>query len=81
MKAQIEMLLDGVVWVENKNPPTGDGSLPYATHEGVFDLMGHKMRCYRLSNGKSVFNADDVQAWFDTVPDAAEEVSPTKEMP
>ena len=69
-KTPIEMMLDGVVWVENKNPPAGDGSLPHATHEGVFDLMGHKMRCYRLSNGKAVFNADDFEALFASV-DAA----------
>jgi hypothetical protein len=64
MKTPIEMMLEGVTWVENTNAPTNEGGLPYATHEGVFEILGHTMRCYRLSNGQTVFNADDFEAFF-----------------
>lgn len=59
----IEMMLDGITWVPAGDRPDGpdnhDG-VPFATHEGVLDLMGHKIRCYRLNTGQAVFNADDV---------------------
>ena len=64
MKTPIEVMMDGVEWVERdeSEPVPADGL--YATHEGVFDLLGHKMRCYRLNNGAAVFNADDFVAFF-----------------
>jgi hypothetical protein len=62
-KTPIEMMLDGVQWVENQNASTND-DLPHATHEGVLEIMGHKMRCYRLSSGQTVFNAEDFEAFF-----------------
>lgn len=77
----IEMMLEGVTWVENPNPPRLDGGATlYATHEGVFDLMGHKMRCYRLNNGQAVFDANDFEAFFaDLGDDAASSESSPKE--
>lgn len=63
-KAPIDMMLDGVTWVECKgNLPAEDG-MPYATHEGVLEIMGFKFRCYRLNTGQAMFNADDVEAFF-----------------
>jgi hypothetical protein len=61
-KTPIEMLLDGVEWkaAEPRTAATLDDDIPHATHEGVMDLFGHKLRCYRLSNGKAVFHADDL---------------------
>lgn len=59
MNAPIDMVLNGLTWepVVRDIQPTDD--LPYVTHEGVFDFAGNKLRCYRLSNGKNVFNAED----------------------
>jgi hypothetical protein len=56
-----ESILDGVQWVETGLTPSADG-LPYATHSGELDILGSKLRCYRLSNGQSVFDADDIAA-------------------
>lgn len=71
-RTPIEMMLDGVTWVQTTgssadNKPTGDKDELYATHEGVFEILGQKMRCYRLSNGQAVFNADDFEAFFSTL--------------
>lgn len=67
-KTPIEMMLDGVTWVQTTgsstdNKPSDDGEL-YAAHEGMLEIAGHKMRCYRLSNGIAVFNADDFEQFF-----------------
>ena len=61
------MFLNGVTW-EAVQPneqnaqrlADGDG-LPYVTHSGVFELMGEKMRCFRLSNGQAVFEKEDFE--------------------
>lgn len=41
-----------------------EGELPYATHAGVMELMGHKLRCYRLNDGRAIFDADDLNAFM-----------------
>lgn len=63
MKTPIEMMLDGVEWVEVAAIENSDG-LPHTTHEGVLEIAGHKLRCYRLSTGQAVLDADDVHALF-----------------
>lgn len=40
----------------------GCDGLPYTTHEGVLDVLGHRFRCYRLSNGQAVVHKDDIDA-------------------
>lgn len=65
-KPPIEMMLDGVQWKEIVAHPqhSEDDGLPIATHEGVFEMADFSMRCYRLSNGQAVFNADDFKAFL-----------------
>lgn len=58
-----EILLADVEWHETEAPPC-DSDLPYATHEGVFEVMGTRLRCYRLSDGSAVFNAEDFEAFL-----------------
>lgn len=47
-------------------PPSEDVpnmvGLPYATHSGVLNLFGCSLRCYRLSDGNAIFDADDFNA-------------------
>lgn len=51
--------------------------LPHVTHEGAFTIFGKTLRCYRLSDGSAVFNADDFEAFFnDMFSDGAIEPSP-----
>lgn len=64
MNAPIEMMLDGVTWIRNENVKGTDSGQPYATHHGVLELEGHKLRCYRLNTGQAVFDADDVNEFF-----------------
>jgi hypothetical protein len=59
------MMLDGVVWVEGEAPEDTSDGIPFATHEGVLEIAGYKLRCYRLNTGQAVFHADDVNAFFD----------------
>ena len=67
------MLLDGIEWKTIEVEPVDDG-LPYATHEGSFELFGQAIRCYRLNDGKAVFHADDFRSflsmWLEPHPDA-----------
>jgi len=64
MKRPIDMVLDQLTWVPLVNGPDPDSTLPYATHEGVLDIMGHKLRCYQLNTGKRVFAEKDFLAFF-----------------
>lgn len=65
-KSQVELLLDTVDW-----KPVGKGdvvesrdALPYATHEGVLNISGCDLRCYRLNTGQCVFEMGDLERFF-----------------
>lgn len=47
-----------------KKPENWDGKLPYITHEGVMEIGKKKLRCYVLNNGMRIFNAEDVESFF-----------------
>lgn len=51
--------------------------LPSVTHEGVLNIGGMSIRCFRLTDGQTVFHADDfgafLRAWFDG------EINPTED--
>lgn len=42
--------------------------LPTVSHEGVLKMGGMSIRCFRLSDGQTVFDATDfeafIEAWF-----------------
>lgn len=59
----IDSMLDSVDWVATDCQEGSDG-VPVATHEGVFKLGELSLRCYRLSDGRAVFHADDMRAAF-----------------
>lgn len=63
MSAPIERLLDTVEW-QKLPPPRADNGLPFATHEGVLEFGEARLRCYQLSTGVRVFDADDIEAFF-----------------
>lgn len=58
-KTPIEMMLDGVTWVQNPNESTHEDGLPYATHSGIWNFMGQEIRVYRLNTGQAIIHADD----------------------
>lgn len=50
-----------------ESPAKGDGKLPYITHEGVMKIGDANLRCYVLSNGMRIFDAEDVEKFFNSV--------------
>lgn len=72
-------ILDGITWSQVEHKPDPDG-LPVATHTGVLEIQGHRLRCYRLDDGRDVINQDDFVAFFgDALPITAGRTS--KETP
>lgn len=71
--SDIPMMLQGVIWVavpqsEQHAQRLADGDkLPHVTHEGVFEIMGHKIKCFRLSNGQAVFEQEDFARFCNAV--------------
>lgn len=55
-------MLAGVAWIEASHDQVPGGL--YATHEGIFEIGGAKLRCYRLNNGEAVFDADDFESFL-----------------
>ena len=64
----IDRLMETVEWKELA-PENGigfdDDGLPWATHEGVLQIGELRLRCYRLNTGQAIFNAEDMDAFFD----------------
>lgn len=52
-------IMQNVVWEVCDPPKETKNGIPYVTHEGVLEMMGKRMRCFRLSNGEAVFEAED----------------------
>ena len=61
----IEMILDGVEWVAAEGNAPADSDLPYVTHSGVLRIGDHTLKCFRLSNGEAVFDAEDFERFFE----------------
>lgn len=59
----IPAMLTNVKWQATEVVPQTD-DLPYATHSGVFEILGRTLRCYRLNTGQAIFDADDFQAFI-----------------
>lgn len=65
MKTPMEALMGEIPWeLIEAQPTAANGDLPHATHQGIFLFSGQKIRCYRLSNGEAIFDADDFQDVF-----------------
>jgi hypothetical protein len=63
-RAPIDAVLDTVERQATGAQPDGS-DLPHATHSGVLTLFGKTLRCYRLSDGRAVFDADDFRDFFE----------------
>lgn len=66
MKTGIEKLMDSVVWQETEIDAPADGAV-YATHVGVLDVAGFKLGCYRLSDGSTGIDKDDMGELFSAI--------------
>lgn len=57
-------LLDGVTWLPVVAPLDDGSDLPFATHHGVLNIGGLTLRCYRLSTGQDILDAEDFEKFF-----------------
>ena len=64
MNPAIKAAMDRVDWRASPPPADTTGDLPFVTHEGVFRLGDFKFRCYQLSSGQRLLDADDFDAAF-----------------
>lgn len=62
-KPPVEMMLDRLTWVAMPTTPEVH-DIPYATHSAELEMAGKRLRCYQLSNGMRIFDAEDVEAFF-----------------
>ncbi len=61
----IDAYLDQQVKWELVAPPASNpDGLPYATHSGILEIMGNRLRCHRLSDGQAIIDAEDFQRVF-----------------
>lgn len=63
---QFERLLDSLDWKPLPPIEGDDGGeiLPHATHEGILELCGHKLKVFQLSDGNRVIEAEDLNNFF-----------------
>jgi hypothetical protein len=61
-----DAMMNSVEWqsIEPDAAMLADDGIPYATHEGVLNIGGFEFKCYQLSDGKRVFDADSVHRFF-----------------
>lgn len=45
--------------------PARPEDIPQATHEGTLELLGMKLRTYRLDDGSTVIHADDFHKFLE----------------
>lgn len=65
MKSPIEQAMDRVEWTPFERTEQPEPGSLFATHEGVMNFgAGIVLRCYQLSNGQMVFDAEDVEKFF-----------------
>lgn len=45
-------------------PPPKDDAELYSTHEGELHIVGFRLRCYRLNDGRTVISEEDIKTFF-----------------
>jgi len=64
LSSPVDTLLDEVEWEAVSLPPAPYGPLPYVTHKGELHLGDLSLRCFILSDGQRIFDADDIEHLF-----------------
>lgn len=65
LKPSAEHLFAAATWVPVDEPCLDpEGLLPHVTHNGVLRVGEVELHCYQLSDGRRVFDKDDVDALF-----------------
>jgi len=65
-KTAIDVMLEGVDWQAAEEVATEcREDLPYVTHSGVLAIGEIELHCYKLSDGKTIFDAEDFNKIFE----------------
>jgi hypothetical protein len=62
-EADLNSLFQRIRWSEYTGP-AGEGHIVQATHMGMIEVNGQKIRCYRLRDGSHIFDSDDVMKFL-----------------
>lgn len=57
------MMLESATWTPIEPQPIADGSL-YVTHSGALTMEGLTLKCWQLSNGTRMLDAQSVAQFF-----------------
>ena len=57
-------LFSDVQWEPARAVPAEAAGVGHATHQGVIELLGQRMRIYRLNTGQAILHADDLKAFL-----------------
>ena len=68
-KTPMDTMLNMVEWEEICQPEDvmNNDEIPWATHSGVLRVGDLELRCYQLSDGRRILNAEDVEAFFSCI--------------
>lgn len=61
----IDAIFETLDW--KAEPPQEPGELPHVTHSGVLSIAGMRLRCYRLSDGRAIINAEDMRPMLEAI--------------
>lgn len=56
--------LQFVEWQPNTDAKRTDPDIPVATHSGVWEFNAEKLRVYRLDDGRTIIDAEDMVRVF-----------------
>ena len=59
-----DKMLDGLDWREWPSANGESCGLPLVTHKGILKIGDKGLTCYRLNDGRKIFDADDVHEFF-----------------
>lgn len=65
MSTPMEIMLRQVDWAPTGNTDDDADGIPIATHSGILEVAGQKLRVYRLNTGEAIINADDLVEFFE----------------
>jgi len=61
-----DAMMQTVEWqaIEPDAHMLADDGMPYATHEGTLNIGGFEFKCYQLSDGRRVIDAESMERFF-----------------
>lgn len=66
----ISTALDKLDWKLVSQPEANPDGVPFATHEGILNLCGLKIRVVQLNTGQRIFPEEEICKLFDVLGDS-----------